>query len=298
MPSVSASSIDSSRSKSEIAPLSWRSVVGIRLNQCADRLRSRCGFAGAVCAAIAAVFEAFSVGLMRRSDMQSMVQQTYQSRPEFYDPRRYQLPYEEKLLPELLKHKSACRLLDAFCGQGREAKLFADAGYNVIAIDQLDWMIAAAKQYAKESAFEATFITADFSTFQPEERFDVVYSSCWMYSTVQGAERRGEFLANCRSLCADDGIIVISFVGQQSRSKYGEWMRFAVARITAWLTLGNFATEFGERLYTGLFWHHLSIQTVEREVTASGLTVVQTIKGSGMEPTFLVLTLPPTDVGT
>ena len=66
-------------------------------------------------------------------------------------------------------------------------------------------------------------------------------------------------------------------------------MRFVIARLVALITAGNLRTEFGERIYTGLFWHHLQNRTVQREVNAAGWKIVHTVAGSGMSPTFLFL---------
>lgn len=233
--------------------------------------------------------EAIAVGLMRRSDVEELVTQTYHSRPEFYDPNRYELPYERGMLPTLQSLRPSGRLLDAFCGQGREAKLFAQSDYRVTAVDQLDWMIEAAEQYAALEGFEADFQVDDFDQMVVSRPFDVVYTSCWMYSTVQSRKRRQAFLSQCYRLCDREGIIVISHLGQSGDSVFGTRLRYLIAKLAAILTLGNFATEMGERIYTGLFWHHLDDATVDREIREAGLSVVDRIAGTGMEPTFLFL---------
>lgn len=268
---------------------SRRLASGIWLNDVAARLRNSGGPSGRIGQVVAMVCEAISLGVMRRDEINEMVQRTYASRPNFYDPRRYQLPHEATMLPELTSLRGSCRLLDAFCGQGREAKLFADAGYVVTAIDQLGWMIDRAKDYAVETGFEARFLTADFGSFDPPQPFDVVYTSCWMYSTIQGADRRREFLEHCNRLCTDDGIVVLSYVSRNDGSALGAIARFAIAKSAALFTLGNLATEFGERIYTGLFWHHLSDADVRRETNAAGWRIVRVVEGVGMDPTFLFL---------
>ncbi|PAY20096.1 hypothetical protein CKO51_07525 [Rhodopirellula sp. SM50] len=286
---ATATSHQPTDAESTAATGSWRRTLGTGMNSAAERFRRRPGLAGWFLPAIAFLLEAISIGLMRRRDVADMVAKTYASRPEFYDPDRYQLPHESRMLPTLLKHRSSCRLLDAFCGQGREAKWFADAGYQVTAIDRLDWMIDRAKRYAVEAGFSADFIAEDFDTFDPPETFEVVYTSCWMYSTVQGVDRRREFLKQCDRLCSEDGLAVVSYVNQRASSKAGAWVRFCIAKSVAWLTAGNVRTEFGERIYTGLFWHHLSDATARREVDVAGWQIAEIIAGNGMDPTFLFL---------
>ena len=276
----------------------WRVRLGGHLAGLAGRLRGNPGFFSPVGVVMAMIAEAMAVGLMRRSDVEELVTQTYHSRPEFYDPNRYDLPYEESMLPALAKIKPQGRLLDAFCGQGREAKLFANAGYHVTAIDQLDWMIEAARQYATLEGFEAEFLVQDFDQMVVSDPFDVVYTSCWMYSTVQSRQRRQAFLTQCYRMCRSDGVIVLSHLGQSSGSVLGLRFRYAIAKITAFFTFGNLGTEQGERIYTGLFWHHLSDSTVEQEIDQAGMQIVERLPGTGMAPTFLFLAPKTEDVGS
>ena len=289
---------DLSRAVSTHQHASWRVRLGGGLARAAGRMRSVDGVLKPPCSLMAMVLEAMAVGLMRRSDVEELVAQTYHSRPEFYDPHRYELPYEQGMLPTLTHLKPSGRLLDAFCGQGREAKLFAQAGYRVSAVDQLDWMIEAARQYAALEGFEAEFLVDDFDQMAVSRPFDIVYTSCWMYSTVQSRRGRQAFLAQCYRLCDADGVIVVSHLGQSSGSTEGIWFRYVVAKLTALITLGNLTTEFGERIYTGLFWHHLSDAVVESEVQDAGLCILDRVVGSGMEPTFLFLAPRPNEVDT
>ncbi|MCA9140138.1 MAG: class I SAM-dependent methyltransferase [Planctomycetales bacterium] len=259
------------------------------MNSVAEMLRRRSGIVAVVTAPIAFLLESVSIGLMRPCDIRQMVNRTYASRPDFYHPRRYKLPYEAQLMPHLVRLRDSGRMLDAFCGQGREAELFAAAGYDITAIDTLDWMIEAAIRYQSEIGFPANFQTHSFSSFTPSEPFDIVYTSCWMYSTLQGSAQRREFLGHCRRLCRDDGLAVLSYVSNRSGSKLAASMRFLVVRATAWMTMGNRNSEPGERIYTGLFWHHLDDDSVRRETESAGWSIADAVKGNGMAPTFVIL---------
>lgn len=239
---------------------------------------------------VSIVCEGISVGILRAADVEQMVTQTYAGQPQFYDPRKYRLPHEQRLLPELLPlAEPGSRLLDAFCGQGREAELFSRNGYVVTGIDQLDWMIDAAREFARESNFDAEYITADFNSYRTEQPFDVVYTSCWMYSTCQSAGRRMSFLRKCLELCSKDGVIVLSYVSENADSRAATWLRFICARTAALLTFGNRKTERGERIYSGLFWHHLPELVVEQELQAANLATIIVIPAEGTQPTFRIL---------
>lgn len=238
-----------------------------------------------------AVFDGMALGLLRRSDVEDMVAETYQASPSFYDPRRYQLSHETKMLPTLQRLAGErTELLDAFCGQGREAEVFARAGFDVTAIDRCGWMIDAAKIYAEELDFATDFLVADFASFQRDTPFEVVYTSLWMYSTVQGSENRASFLKQCRALTNADGLVVISCVGSIADSRFTKAIRFVFAKIVGCLTLGNPKCEWGERIYSGLFWHHRSDRSLRREVSAAGFRVVESIHGQGTDPWFYFLT--------
>jgi 2-polyprenyl-3-methyl-5-hydroxy-6-metoxy-1,4-benzoquinol methylase len=271
-------------------PSSWR-LRAVRPFRSILNFAQRCPRVIRLCVAPAAAmfYEAATLGILRRSDIDQMVAVTYESKPKFYDPRAYRLPYEERMLPILQSLAPGKRMLDAFCGQGREAESFATAGFEITAIDRLPWMIKAGKIYATEKGFETTFIAADFAEFEASPRFDVVYTSCWMYSTCQGSNRRAAFLKKCQMLCNDDGIIVISTVDRPFKKAAGSCLRFLLTKIMALLTLGNLRSEFGERTYTGLFWHHFSESDVRREVSAAGLHVLEVTKGTGIDPTFFIL---------
>ncbi len=234
------------------------------------------------------VAEALVLGVLRPADVDQMVSDSYEQNQDFYDPRKYRLPHEERLVPELKQEKPSGQLLDAFCGQGREAQLFAREGYTVSAIDRIPWMIVRAEQFAVEADFDATFTVADFATHCPERRFDVVYTSCWMYSTVQGREQRSRFLARCAELCADDGVIIVSYIADHESTVFTA-ARFLIARVIGLLSGGNRKTEYGERIYSGLFWHHLPTQTVDTELAQAQLKTVRIIDGCGTDPTFRVL---------
>ncbi|MEO1614410.1 MAG: methyltransferase domain-containing protein [Planctomycetota bacterium] len=255
----------------------------------ASRLSGRGRVTRLVASPIANTLEAIALGVMHPKDVDQMVCQTYQSRPNFYDPHRYELTYEARLLPVLVEHRPKGKMLDAFCGQGREAKLFAEAGYDVVAIDRLQWMIDAAKRYAKESEFDAKFEAADFARYQPLEPFDITYTSCWMYSTVQGTAARASFLTRLKELTRQDGLAVVSYVSGRSDGRAGVLARWLISRVVGAIAFGNRDIERGERIYTGLFWHHLPDEVAEHEVRQSGWDIVDRVEGEQMEPTFLLL---------
>ncbi|MEM6469272.1 MAG: class I SAM-dependent methyltransferase [Planctomycetota bacterium] len=271
------------------AASSRRLAIGVKLCRYAARLRVFDGVFARPASLVAGIFESAAVGLMRPEDVEHMVSNTYESRPDFYNPNRYNICYEQRIIPKMKRHGFGRKLLNGFCGQGREAKLFAEAGYDVTAIDRLGWMIDSANRYAAEERFEAKFEVADFYDYVTEERFDLVYTSCWMYSTIQGAAGRRRFLDKLATLVKPEGTAVISYVSARCERKFAAGLRLGISRVVGRLTNGNSAVEHGERIYTGLFWHHLSQDVVCSEVKNAGWEIIESVTGEQLEPTFVFI---------
>ena len=284
-----ATAIPNDTSRNNRSSDSYRLTVGLYCAGLADRFRGRGDGWKWLCSPISSLFEALAIGVMRRRNILQMVRRTYESRRDFYNPKQYSLPHESRLLNVLKQHRPSGALLDSFCGQGREAKLFAEAGYQVTAIDRLDWMIESAEQYLAAQGVHAHLHVADFDHYHPAQRFDISYTSCWMYSTVQGAIHRHRFLERLDDLTCADGMAVISYLSSRNDNWLGNFLRWSVARIAGLITAGNVRCEFGERIYTGLFWHHLADGKVRHEVQGADWRIVETLIGTGTEPTFLLL---------
>lgn len=226
---------------------------------------------------IEGLVEGFSLGLMRPDDVDSLVLESYSRSPEFYDPENYQPPFaedESAIARELCRLTPGRRLLDAFCGQGREARTFAELGFEVTGIDRLSAMVDRATSYAAEQGFEARFVATEFERYEPNELFDIVYTSVWMYSTVQSRTRRLRFLQKCRDLCTPNGLIVISYKVRTSSQRFQFIVRHAIARVFALVTFGNRRTELGDRIYYNLFWHHFSDDEISDELQDAGLVSI------------------------
>lgn len=243
------------------------------------------------------VFQGVAIGLLRPKDLDQFVADGYNRCSDAYDPRRYELPHDKHMLPTLLRLANGRKLLDAFCGQGREAELLATAGFDVTGVDRLSAMIVGARRYAEEHNFEAEFVCDDFATMNEAITYDVVYTSCWMYSTFQGIDARLTFLRKCRQLCRPDGTVVISFDHRVASATVTR-IRHSIAKITGLLTAGNRHSEPGDHIASsGLFWHCHTQNTVAHEIGNSGLKIVESLQGTGETPTFLFLS-PHTDERT
>jgi SAM-dependent methyltransferase len=86
-------------------------------------------------------------------------------------------------------------VLDVGCGPGRYAVAAAKRGGQVLGIDFSPAMLALARQHASECGVSdrCRFVLADFDTFEPDDRFDIVL----MISVV---EYRSSLSADLRRL--------------------------------------------------------------------------------------------------
>ncbi|MEZ5325655.1 MAG: methyltransferase domain-containing protein [Verrucomicrobiales bacterium] len=224
---------------------------------------------------VSAVLRAVALGLMRPADLAAFVDQTYSNNSAFYDPLVRMERFEERILDALKEHAPGRRLLDAFCGQGREAAIFADAGFDILGIDNLESMVEGARAFAASRPFKADFMVADFASFEDEGGFDIVYTSAWMYTTSPDQLSRRAFLTRCGNLCRDHGVVVISC--KRAMNPHAPTVRLLdiVTRLVALVSFGNRAFETGGRLSEGgLFWYHFTNEKLQTEIENAGFRIV------------------------
>ena len=244
------------------------------------------------------VASALPIGLLRRADIDEVVHRAYAEAPDFYDPDTYPIRYEEQLLPILVNTIGSMqgrRLLDLYCGHGREAEIFARAGFQVLGVDAQPAVIERARTYAQESGFDAEFIHANVDEWRPDANdWDVVYTSLWMYSTIPDRDARYAWLRRLWDWVAPGGCLVISVTPGSDGA--GTTLRHAVARAVGLLTLNSRRPEKGDRFHTGLFWHDFTDAGLREELHAAGLAVVESLPiDTGTRCHFYVLRRPGAD---
>ena len=69
------------------------------------------------------------------------------------------------------------RLIDLGCGEGRDIVYFARYGFEVVGIDLSLPGLEKAKQYAEEAGVHVETIHTDIVDYEPEETYDVVFST-------------------------------------------------------------------------------------------------------------------------
>ncbi|MEM9265476.1 MAG: class I SAM-dependent methyltransferase [Cyanobacteria bacterium P01_F01_bin.13] len=218
--------------------------------------------------------QAIAVGVLGKRALNDYMGKVYETHSAAYDPSHYQLDCEEKILPLLVKHHSHGQLLSAFCGQGREAKFFAEQGFDVTGIDDNKSMIDGAIAYARNAGFKARFELANFLDYAPESPYDVVYLSPWMYDTFPDPADRIQLLQQCATMLAPGGVVVISYVQLTKPERLWEKARHWLSVTAAALSGSDRRPRFGDRFYVGIFHHFFVPGELEAEVDTAGLQIL------------------------
>ncbi|MEM7013666.1 MAG: class I SAM-dependent methyltransferase [Verrucomicrobiota bacterium] len=229
--------------------------------------------------------ESIPVGVLGERDLARYVSETYAAAPDFYDPSSYQFDYETEILPLLEEHRTGRQLLDLFCGQGREAAIFARAGYSVTGVDTQRHSIEHARKFSAAAELEIEFVEADLNEWEPESKdWDVVYTSLWMLSTVPGRDARRAWLKRFASW---GRLLVLSVTPRND--DHAAKIRFRIAKIWRWLSLNRRTNEFGDRVTKGLFWHDFASGEAAEEIRDAGLNIVASLEINQSAPCHFYL---------
>ncbi|MEO0868304.1 MAG: class I SAM-dependent methyltransferase, partial [Cyanobacteria bacterium J06642_11] len=221
------------------------------------------------------ISQAIAVGILGKTALGDYMSGVYKAHAEIYDPSQYQLDCEEKIMPYLAKYHSHGQLLSAFCGQGREAKFFADQGFDVTGIDDNKAMIDGAIAYGQKAGFTAQFKLANFLDYAPETPYDVVYLSPWMYDTFPDPRDRIQLLKQCATMLSQGGVMVISYVQLTQPKRPWEKVRHWLSTTAATLSGSDWRPRFGDRFYVGIFHHFFVPGELEAEIAAAGLQILE-----------------------
>lgn len=213
------------------------------------------------------------LGLFRPQDLLEIAERSYRERGDLDDPDFWgPLQWEAALVEPIRSLAPGRRMLDVFCGSGREAAIFARAGFEVTGVDFHEPRIARARSHASRAGLTARFLHADFERLELAERFDAVYLSPWMYATYAGRGRRIALLQRMAGFLAADGVIVISYpLREQTR---GDILYYRIAKAVSLATLGNPMIEVGDRILSSHFLHSFASGEAEDEAASAGLRVV------------------------
>jgi SAM-dependent methyltransferase len=169
----------------------------------------------------------------------------------------------------------AGRLLLLGIGGGREAIPLAKLGFEVIGVDFVPDMVKKAKENAARCGVKIETMVQEISSLDvPENFYDMVWLTSYMYSAIPTRNRRIEMLRKIAKALKPEGHFLCQFQwgSLQGHSRKGEIVR----RIFAYLTLGNRSYESGDMLWGNVeFIHAFSSETDLRfEFREGGFDVV------------------------
>ncbi len=220
------------------------------------------------------VSEAITIGLLDKQSMADYIERVYSTHLDFYNPNHYQLDFEDAIFPFIAKFHDKGELLDAFCGQGREARFFAERGFNVTGIDGSVGMIEGAKKYAQEAGFKARFEVANCLQYESLKKYDVIYTSPWMYSTFNDPQDRIRMIKYYSNALKPNGILVISYKRFKYAAKKREKFYYKISTFIALITANQWQPRYGDFLLKKLFYHYFIPNELESELEAAHLKIV------------------------
>jgi len=148
-----------------------------------------------------------------------------------YDERYNQKDYYWGLKPsstcssviDIIPPSRPLKLLDAGCGEGRDAVYFATRGYSVTGFDTSPFGIEKARRLADKSKVEVEFFIADINEFRLAETFDIIFSTGVLQYIPE--KLRQEILGNYKQFTSIGGINALSvfvtkpFIGEAPDSE-------------------------------------------------------------------------------
>jgi 2-polyprenyl-3-methyl-5-hydroxy-6-metoxy-1,4-benzoquinol methylase len=140
----------------------------------------------------------------------------YQQMPEYFDLHNINEQTESKnaLIEKLLKEQKVKTVLDMTCGTGSQVFYLAKRGYKVIGNDFSPALINIARDKAKETNLDITFIDGDMRNVKAG-KFDAVIS---IFNAI-GHLTKLDFekaLQNIRDNLKDDGVYIFDILNLQA----------------------------------------------------------------------------------
>ena len=102
-------------------------------------------------------------------------------------------------------------VLDMACGSGRHAISFAQAGFDVTAIDLSENLLNVAKSNAEKEKVNVDFILSDIRKFDPEKKFDLVLNLFTSFGYFEKDEENGEVIQKAFELMNSGGWFVLDY---------------------------------------------------------------------------------------
>lgn len=158
------------------------------------------------------------------------------------------------------------RLLEIGCGEGRDARILLEEGYDLLATDISEAAVSHCKE--KMTRFENSFRTLNCITERMEEKFDFIYAVAVIHMLVLEEDRVG-FYRFIREQLSEEGIALICTMGDGVQEQ--------VSDISTAFDLQERIHEETGRIVqiAGTSYRSVSFETFEREIRGSGLVLLK-----------------------
>ena len=217
--------------------------------------------------------------LLNSEELERQVKQYYttagglkdESRPELLEEGFSQ--EESHFVTTYLNGKKTCLVFGS--GGGRESLALARLGFRVTGIDTSLPLAEKAKERARAFSIPCDFQVRDMLE-EPtlKEKYDALFLSQNMYSTIPTRKRRIHFLRNARASLNDAGFFYLEFLGENGPRK-NRW-KFWLKKRLASFCRGNLELEEGDVLWIpGHYFHLFTESELRSEIEASGFSLVE-----------------------
>lgn len=156
------------------------------------------------------------------------------------------------------------RLLEIGCGEGRDARVVLNGGYDLTATDVSKEAIAYCQKRMPEC--EKRFRVLDCLSGELDERYDFIYAVAVVHMLVLDEDRE-RFYRFIRSHLQEGGIVLICTMGDGEMERQSD--------IGTAFTLQERNHESGKMMVAGTSCRMVSWATFEKELANSGLTLIE-----------------------
>ncbi len=137
---------------------------------------------------------------------------------EYLDVYKHRNEDDAKGLVDLILSKvnisPGSKVLDMACGAGRHSILFAEAGYNVTAVDLSEKLIKVAKKTANEAGLKINFIESDLRQFAISEQFDLIVNLFTSFGYFEKDFENFKIIKTAYNHLKENGFFVLDFFNQ------------------------------------------------------------------------------------
>lgn len=160
--------------------------------------------------------------------------------------------------------RQSTRLLEIGCGEGRDARVVLNCGYNLTATDISKEAIAYCQKRMPEG--EKHFRVLDCLSDELNEQYDFIYAVAVIHMLVLDEDREG-FYRFIRSHLQEGGLALICTMGDGETERQSD--------IETAFTLQERNHESGKMMVAGTSCRMVSWATFEKELAHSGLTLME-----------------------